>query len=63
MGKGWIVTDTEKTISEFKKQRNNSLNGQKLHLCQKCNDALDFVKALPERQVTLLDDGEGREIA
>lgn len=62
LGKGWIITNSDKLIEKYKDQRDDSLNGQKIHLKQKCSDAFTFVKMLPENQRELLDNGKNREI-
>lgn len=54
-GFGYIITNSEEIIHKYEDQRNYCLDGQKIHLSQKCQDASEFVKQLPAYQRNLLD--------
>ena len=57
-GLGYIITNSNSLIYKYEEQRTDSLEGQKIHLIQKCKDATDFVKALPEHQRDLLSNNK-----
>ena len=61
-GKGYIITNSEKLIEKYEEQRTDSLDGQRIHLDQKCHDASNFIKQLPEHQRELLDNKKDSEI-
>jgi len=54
-GVGYIITNSKELIKKYENQRNDTLEGQKLHLDQKCYDAEVFVKQLPSNQKELLN--------
>lgn len=62
MGVGYIITNSERIIKKYEEQRRYNLDGQELHLSQKCQDANEFVKQLPEHQKDFLLDND-REVA
>lgn len=60
-GKGYIIVNTNDLIDAYATQRQDSLDGQKDHLEQKCKDALNFVKLLKSGEQSKL--GDAREVA
>lgn len=61
-GIGYIITNSQEIINKYEDQREECLEGQKLHLNQKCYDASEFVKMLPDIQKKHLLDDKDREI-
>lgn len=57
-GKGYMITNSNELIEKYREQREESLTGQTLHLSQKCQDAGEFVKQLPEHQRDLISTGQ-----
>jgi len=63
MGKGWIITNSNELIEEYKYQRQSSLDGMKKHLGQKCIDSYNFVNLLPENRRDLLEEDKNVDVA
>jgi len=55
VGKGYIITNSNRLIKAYKQQREDSLEGQNLHLNQKCKDATDFLKLLKSGDTPKID--------
>lgn len=49
IGKGWIIVNSDDLVTKYKEERQNSLEGQKKHLGQKCLDCYNFVELLPDK--------------
>ena len=62
-GIGYIITNSKNIIDKYEDQRNYCLESQKVHLDQKCHDANEFIKQLPEHQKDLLKEHKGMEVA
>lgn len=61
-GVGYIITNSQEIINKYEDQREYCLESQKIHLNQKCHDASEFVKRLPEIKKKDLLDNKDREI-
>jgi len=60
-GIGWVISSSKDEINKYDDERTTCIEGQELHKNQRCQDALNFIKMLPENKKDLIEDE--REIA
>lgn len=51
---GWIITENEKNIDDYKEQRHSKLKGQTNILTKRCEDATRFLQQIKEHQPSKL---------